>query len=99
MPTFSTTEERIHVGRRPKPVPHYVTEAIRQAVKTHLAVTATLTPAESVEAVAGFRRARRNDPDLQLRISTQPDGEMVKVLVEVEEPAPVAPVPASKGKK
>lgn len=96
MAVFTPTKETIHVGRRAKPVPDYVTDAIESALKTHQAVTATLSPADAEEAISGFRRARRNDKDLRLRISKQADGDHVKILVEVsreQEPAP------AKGKK
>lgn len=97
MVVFTPTKETIHVGRRAKPVPDYVTDAIETALKTHQAVTATLDKDDAAEAIAGFRRARRNDRTLNMRISPLPDGDHVKLLVEVRREQ--EPTPPAKGKK
>lgn len=82
--SFGDTDERIRVGRRPRPVPDYVKSAINHAVTSGKAVTATLSESEAREAVAGFRRARKDDTSLEMRMSQQKlsDGR-VRLLVEV----------------
>lgn len=67
---FQITDEKPHVGRRPKPVPEYVTNAIATALKSGKNVeSGALTEDQFKELRADFRRAENLDPTVECRVT------------------------------
>jgi len=85
---FKPTDEIIHVGRRPKPVPEHVTAAIADALTTGKNVTSgALTEGEFREVRADFRRAEKNTPGLKCLVSRSEKGGKLYALVKVTQEA------------
>lgn len=83
---FKTTDEVIHVGRRPKPVPEYVTAAIAESLKTGKNVSSgVLTEPEFREVRSDFRRAEKATPGVKCRVSRNEKGGKLYALVEVSQ--------------
>lgn len=83
--SFSVTEETPHVGRRPKPVPEYVTAAIETALQKGKNVKSGPLSEEAFKTLrADFRRAERVDPTVKCvvtRDTSEADGKLRALVV------------------